>query len=358
MNRMYIIDYIGNCDSLGNPIGHPVKVVNEFSNLLGKDVNIEIVIPKNYKSKLNLNTVKKTHLLNHYTDVTVKSNIVKFINKIKEAFNIIQVLKKCDDGVLWFINCDFVIYVILAFYKVKPMQSIWTTTYLKSYIGGSYIKNFLKNFFYKIGLKKIETIISSDRELLIDDKKHICIPDYIYDETLYGKYSNVNKKNQVVCVGTMTNDKDIEGLINLFNRIELPLKVIGRFYDKNRYDKLTKLAKKNIEIIDKNLDSDEYYRIIAESKFIILPYKKSFYSNRTSGVLVEAMFLNTIPIAPSFLLKYNNIDGIGFEELDELGELLENIDLCNKFKVKVDFNSEENFYNRQYIKKVIKQNMI
>mgnify|MGYP000132347290 CR=1 FL=1 len=69
MNDIYIIDYIGNSDDKGNPIGHPTKVINEYSELIKDAFAVNLVIPENYKKVINNNSInsikylKPTHSL-------------------------------------------------------------------------------------------------------------------------------------------------------------------------------------------------------------------------------------------------------------------------------------------------------
>ena len=45
------------------------------------------------------------------------------------------------------------------------------------------------------------------------------------------------------------------------------------------------------------------------------------YEGRTSGVLLESIFVGTIPIAPKRLLEENEVRGIGYETLDEINAI-------------------------------------
>lgn len=42
------------------------------------------------------------------------------------------------------------------------------------------------------------------------------------------------------------------------------------------------------------------------------------YKGATSGVLLESIFLKSIPVAPQKLLDYNGINGIGYGDLEEI----------------------------------------
>ena len=44
------------------------------------------------------------------------------------------------------------------------------------------------------------------------------------------------------------------------------------------------------------------------------------YQCRTSGVLIESLFMNTTAIAPEQLLQENHIKGIGYKNIEELAD--------------------------------------
>ena len=62
-------------------------------------------------------------------------------------------------------------------------------------------------------------------------------------------------------------------------------------------------AHKNIRIENIRLDDDAYYRELAKHRFVLLPYREESYSNRSSGVVLESIFLGNIVIGPKFLLR-------------------------------------------------------
>ncbi len=45
------------------------------------------------------------------------------------------------------------------------------------------------------------------------------------------------------------------------------------------------------------------------------------YQSRTSGVLIESLFLDTVAIAPKQLLAENQIGGIGYDRIEELKDI-------------------------------------
>ena len=61
---------------------------------------------------------------------------------------------------------------------------------------------------------------------------------------------------------------------------------------------------------------------LASYKYVVLPYDAKCYDGRTSGVLLESIFVGAIPIAPKALLHQNGISGLGYTRLSEIEELI------------------------------------
>jgi hypothetical protein len=116
----------------------------------------------------------------------------------------------------------------------------------------------------------------------------------------------------------MRSSKDLRGILAAFNDTDIPVWIVGNFENKSEYEYLKSHAVNNFHIENRALDYDEYYRLIAESRFLIMPYDMSFCKDATSGILLKNIFLNSIPIAPLKLLAYNSVSGIGYERLTDL----------------------------------------
>lgn len=317
--ELYIVDYIGNSNENNQPIGHPVKVINDFFELLYKDVDIKLAIPTSYKSKINdINKAKEIMWLERVTQVLAKNRLPKIILNLNKIKNIRQVIRSCQCENIWFINADFCLGIELMLDKKKiKNKNIIVTLYMENYNNRGIGVKF-KNYFYQKIIKNASTIIASNNNLSFNSNKIVNIPDYFYSDEMYLKYKNIKKENKVVCVGTMNESKDLEALISVFNKIDIKLYIIGSFFDKLQFDRCNLIKRDNIIMEDKILQNDEYYNLIASSKYVIIPYKEAGYANRSSGVLLEAIYLKSIPIAPEFLLDFNNIKGVGYERIDEL----------------------------------------
>jgi glycosyltransferase involved in cell wall biosynthesis len=345
-----IIDYIGHSDNNGKPVGHPIKTVNEYTKLLKNDVDISLAIPEIYEEEVELKDITKVIWLKYYTNVTITNLSIKITKTIKKIINIKKVLKNDNNNVIWFINMDFALGIALLLFPRLKKRKIWITNYLNEYTDGSKLSNWIKNFlFYRI-MNNVDRIISSSLSESKYSERLVYMPDYYFDYNNYSKYKPEVKKNQIVCLGTMSESKDLETLVNTFNKSGILLKIVGNFYDKNRYENLVKIANENIELNDINLEYEDYYKLIGESKYVILPYKKEFYNLRTSGVLLETIFLESIPIAPKFLLELNDIKGIGFDAFREILGNLKSSENKSEDIISANNNLINSIYNIDSIK--------
>ncbi len=80
-------------------------------------------------------------------------------------------------------------------------------------------------------------------------------------------------------------------------------------------------AKDNVIVENVVLSEDDYYKKLAGAKYSILPYDMKVYEGRTSGVLLESIFLlERYRLHLKRLLEENEVRGIGYDTLQELLE--------------------------------------
>lgn len=353
---VYIVDYIGNSNEHNRPIGHPVKVIKDYVDLLGDDLELTLVLPSIYSDEFsNTNKIKKIVWLNRWSQITTKRLLQKIRNIFSKLENIKQIANLPDCDNIWFINTDFYLGIGFILYKKYfKGKNIIVTMYIDSYNGND-LRTKTKNYLLEATIKNASTVILSTNKVLESANNRVYIPDYYYCDKIYSKYKNLAKENKVVCVGTMNEGKDLENLIATFNELNIGLQIVGSFFDQQRFRDLNSIKNDNIKIEDKVLNADEYYSLIASSKYVIVPYKNDHYNNRSSGVLAEAMFLNSIPIAPKFLLETNKINGIAYSSLSDLISLLNDEISCDAFEGFESSNSiSESYLDKNVKDKIMK----
>ena len=171
---------------------------------------------------------------------------------------------------------------------------------------------------YRQALKKIQGVIYTQKGLQIPHDNTLWTPDYFYDKKIYDKYRKMEKQDKVVCLGTMNRYKKLEELVEVFKEIPYQLEICGRFDDNERYQKLLAMKSENIAITNTVLSEEEYYTKLGQAKYSILPYDMEQYTNRTSGVLLESLYVGSIPIAPKQLLEQTDLPGYWYERMEVL----------------------------------------
>lgn len=229
----------------------------------------------------------------------------------------------------------------------KSMENKVAVTIYDIYSG-----NKLKHWILKRALKKSDVVFVTNPKLSEKLAGSFFVPDYAYDGLFYEKYLTTEKKEQAVCLGTMNEKKLLRESVEAFTKSGYPLYIAGQFTSAETFQYLNSIKGNNIIIENRFIENEEYYKLMAESKYCLVPYDVEFYKNRTSGVIQESLFCRTIPISHKEILDFANVDGIGYERLDDLKELdLEKIDI-NDFRPK--YNDEINaVYQYDVVKKTV-----
>lgn len=317
--KVLLVDYYGICDETGKPIGHSPKALKEYSDLIKKNFSVSAAVSPCLIGGLKEEYEELIALkYNIYADGN-KTLLGRIIDKFKLFYNINETLKYSDYDIVWFYRTDFFLFFYFFLRKKRNQPKLVALVYQEEFITGRLSK--ILSYLYRKGAGKFHGLIYTQKGMAGFHGNTLYIPDYYYDEKKYGKYRNIPKKEMAVCLGTMTPYKKLEELIDAFNENGMQLEIKGYFYEKERFQKLLQRKTDNIIIEDVVLSEEEYYRLLAEAKYSILPYDMKQYGSRTSGVLQESLFLNTIPVAPRALLEENGIAGIGYEEIEEMKRL-------------------------------------
>lgn len=344
MKKVLLVDYYGTCDKEGKPIGHSQKVLQEYSNLIKEQFVVGAAISPCLTNGLAGEFEEIISLKYDICAEQVTSLWVRVTDKFKLISNIRYVLKKNDYDIVWFYRTDFFLFFYFFLRRKTKRFKVIGQVYQEEFATGKLSK--ILNYFYRKGSLKFDGLIYTQKGMAGFHGNTLYIPDYYYDEEKYGKYKNISKQEKAVCLGTMNPYKKLEELVEAFNANGMPLEIKGYFYEKERFRRLLQMKKENITIEDVVLSEDEYYCLLAEAKYSILPYDMEQYGCRTSGVLQESLFLNTIPVAPTELLKENGIDGIGYESIAELSK-------PESWAYMIDFAERQipNEYDKIFIKK-------
>ena len=319
METIVFIDYCGSCDREGKAIGHSPKVLNEYADLLKDSFRLEAILP------LCVHEAVKTEIFAGIMDLPYQITeegerglLKRVLDKYKMFRNIDLANRYCDNRICWYYRTDFFLFLYYFFHRKPKDKKMICLLYQQKFAEGL-LGEFL-NFIFQKGLSKFDAVIYTQKNMTIPHSKKFYMPDYYYDEK-YEKYKKIPKENKVVCLGTMNPYKELEKLIDVFNENGVKLEIAGKFLDKQRYLDLQRRAKENILIENVVLSEDDYYRKLASAKYSILPYDMKLYEGRTSGVLLETVFVGTMPIAPKRLLEENQVSGIGYESLNDIAKI-------------------------------------
>ncbi|MCM1188852.1 MAG: hypothetical protein NC541_06110 [bacterium] len=313
--RIAMVDFWSVCDENGKPIGHGEKVGNEYYEYIKSSYDVTQYVNRDMLPYLH-NPQK----------IGFRDSLQYGVGKVKRIISNFRCLRevygKEKDSVIWFYVPDIYLFLFILL-TTKGKRRIAVNIY-EEYAGHR-----IKNGILRYALRKADKIFVTNRVLLSTIPKGVLIPDYAYREEVYGKYAVAEKKEQAVCLGTMNEKKQLIDAVKAFSKNGYPLYIAGQFSSKESYEQLCRIKGKNITIEDRYIDTDEYYQLLASSKYCLIPYDAEFYKNRTSGVIQECLFTNTVPLSEESILKFSHIQGIGYKEIEELETLnLEDVDVC------------------------------
>lgn len=318
--RLRLIEYKNIVNDKGQAYGHAEKALNDTVNICKKlGINYEVATALDC-----VNNQKSGWIALPYSFKVSEydyRNFSKIIKNLRVACN-----QNCDDEtLLWFINVDWYLFLFLAFWRGR--NKVLCTIYKDRYDQINSLKGKkgkIGDLLYRLGKTGINKVslffetFESDKR----DSDSVYIPDYVYT-AFYDSIRTEYKKDQVICPGTINVQKDVEGLVDVFSRIDYPLLIAGEFVNNELFNKLDEIKTKNVSIQNRRLEYDEYYTLIAQSKYCITPYDMKRYGSATSGVIREAIYLGTTVIAPEQMLHNMGLQGIGYNKLQDLTSIFQ-----------------------------------
>lgn len=302
--KIIMVDYWSVTDRDGQPIGHGCKVGNEYYHCIKGTFNVVQYV--NISMLPFIENPGKIKFSN-----SVKSGVGK-LTRIWETFRCLsEVYKHEKESVIWFYVSDIYLYLFLLIMR-KGRRKIGVNMF-EEYIGSK-----IKNWIFRKAQKKVDVAFVTNKILMQNIPNGIFIPDYAYNAEIYGIYQKLEKREQAVCLGTMNEKKLLEEAVEVFSQNGYPLYIAGQFSSEEAFKKLCEKKAANIIIENRYVDSEEYYQLLGSSKYSLVPYDAAFYKNRTSGVIQECLFCNTVPISHREILEFNNVQGVGYENISDL----------------------------------------
>jgi len=304
-----LVNVENSLDNKNMPVGHELKVLKTLQTVFESEV--ELLAGKEYIRRLDRKKVILPYCVHSGS---------REITSIKILCNYFISLIMARGNVLIYIDMPEALLWGIALCKSK--KKVVTITYLEwnkyreKYISGNPIRQFL----VKRGLKRLDGCIVTN-SVYKPEVPYIRTADYYITEEIK-KYQNKKKMQGCVCLGEIRAEKDVEGLVKVMRKTPFFLLIAGSFPDKNTYRKIRGIQSKNIKIENRNLPYNIYLNYLSMYKYVVLPYDKQYYSIKTSGILLEGIFLGAIPIAPKSLLEQEGIQGLGYCTLSDIPELI------------------------------------
>ena len=331
MSSILMVDYYGTCDEKGKAIGHSPKVAREYRELFSEKETVALAVSPCIACEVRDAGFDDVYCLPYNI---IESNYNKLSKRITDKFklfvNIHHAFRIRGYDLLWFYRVDFFLFLYMLFAGKRKSRRICLIYQMG---GGTGVLEKVINFVYKTGLMKFDGVIYTQPKMKIPVKMSLYMPDYWYKKDKYAHFAALPKAEKAVCLGAMNPYKQLEELVDIFNKSGYPLEIAGYFFDKARVARLKARAKENVSIRDCILSEEEYYEKLGGARYSILPYDMNQYKNRTSGILLESAFLRVIPVAPDRLLKENELSGIGYDSFSEIANRMKE---CEAEKILVD----------------------
>lgn len=309
-------------DGKGNLIGHYKKQVEQtLQVLLGigyRPDQIEVVAGE----KL-LETVacgRKVCLPFHVSEERGTAKTIE----AQMAANYFYACLRASGDYIWYIYVSEIVLRLISLFPMK--RKLIATTYMNwegvlrdaGHSGGMRRRQIEK------GLDRLYLCITTNPSYR-RKQRAVFLPDYFRTDQEKELYYRP-KVDRVTSVGLITKGKNLTNVIKVFARHDMgiPLVIKGRIRDQviSRSQIAQYNRRGNIQIADGFLPEEEYRNLLAESRFVILNCDPKIYKNRTSGVLLESIFVGCIPIAPAAILRSNHVNGIAYTNIGQIPELL------------------------------------
>lgn len=276
MKRIAIIDTL-TLTHEGRIYGHFANTAKQYKTILEHDYDVTIVGGNTYSSYFE--NIRKLPFITDKDDFQNGKFIKRLVLKIKVTLNVfVSIIHSYDYYIYQDGNRNIVAFLllILSFLRRKVVLIRYTPC------------EHIEYKFITFSPNKIKQIITS----LEDTKASYPIPSLIvpdYFPTIQS-YNEHDIQYDFVILGTIVEGKDYEDIVKAISNTKYSLLIAGHFGNKNRLLELMSIKTDNITIIDKYLEQSEYDNFLNSTRYVVLPYKKELYTNKSSGVTLEALY--------------------------------------------------------------------
>jgi len=277
--------------SFKSNLGHEISFVDTL-NLLAKKNNLNIYFIVSTISKItNLDNLKKIIFTESYS---ISSELYNFYLNIRSLINFFKIsnIKKKDsfyiDGYSFYFLFSFLISCLIS----KKNFNIFI--YCR-YNYNSKKKFLFKIFIYLFKFQKVSLHILTDNHplylILKEDFKVktllMPIPHTFHLKRFEINKFNNNKNINLLCPGQYREEKFGTNFNNFLykNNSKFINIVINKDFKKKSDLNI------NFKKFGSNLNMHEYKKLIVAADLILLPYEKTLYEFRTSGIFFEAITL-------------------------------------------------------------------
>lgn len=269
-------------------------------------------------------------------------------NKLKSCFKLIKILKSIKYDLIITMGWSCIEDFIIAFISPKKKNatvcesSIYESRldnwkkYLKKLICNRISYTFVsgipqKEIYKRLGFKG-KIIITGGVGLFNKNKRE------------FQKFEKNKKEFKYLCVARLISVKNLEFLINAFNKNKKSLTIAGQGILE---EKLRKMAKQNIKFTG-HIPNKEIGKLYQEHDIFILPSKSEVW-----GLVVEEALYNGLPIIVSnkvgsnidMVKNYNSGEIFQFDNEDDLNEKIEalekNYSYYKENVKKIDFEERD-----------------
>lgn len=314
---------IADCNCLvgkdNNPIGHYLAFFKNTITVLGKHCDIKVACSAEYAKELDCEKIILKGL-----NCDIKRGFIDRLIRIKNEFiSFKNVLKETADVIIFQAGGFATQCVALLATNKKTIKGkkIIIVVYYDIFKRKYKFKSVINSVLYWLVKEKINGIITGIDEVGRSFKKeYIVITDHFGREPK--RPSNTNKMYDIGMFGLMSQEKNVEEVIDAFKNTGKKIYIAGYFKEVKYYNYIIEKAEneKNIIIINRYLDEKEYNEEILKCKYIVLPYKLDF--KRSSGVLFDALFLG-VPVIVGNMEYFNFIreKNLGYQYIKSLKEI-------------------------------------